>query len=82
MSATSERRHRRTLPANVELLLWAAEQLSISKSTSYRLVKAGEIPGVFQVGAQYRVSVVRFRRAIHVRTPTLDTLTAHRTNNA
>lgn len=63
--ATPKRQHPRTLPADVELLPWAAQQLRVSKATAYRLAKAGKIPGVFKVGAEYRVSVPAFRRAIH-----------------
>ena len=59
------RRHPRTLPADVKLLPWAAEQLGISKATAYRVAKAGKMPGLFKVGAQYRVSVVRFFREVH-----------------
>jgi len=58
-------RHPRTLPADVELLPWAAQQLGISKATAYRLAKAGKMPGAFQAGVQWRVSVPAFRRAIH-----------------
>jgi excisionase family DNA binding protein len=46
-------------------LPWAAEQLGISKATAYRLAKAGKMPGLFKVGAQYRVSVVRFFCEVH-----------------
>jgi hypothetical protein len=59
------RRPSRTLPKDVELLPWLAEQLGISKATAYRQAKAGELErwGVFQIGSQYRVSLVRFFRA-------------------
>jgi excisionase family DNA binding protein len=56
---------RNTLPADVEFLSWAAEQLGISKATAYRLASTGSIPGVFKVGGQYRVSKPRFLREIH-----------------
>ena len=53
------------LPADVELLPWAAERLGISKATAYRLAEIGEIPGLFKVGRQYRISVPRFNREVH-----------------
>jgi excisionase family DNA binding protein len=59
------RRHPRSMPVDVELLPWAAEQLRISKATAYRLAKAGKIPGQFRVGNQYRISVPAFWRAVH-----------------
>lgn len=55
----------RSLPADVEHLAWAAEQLAISTSTAYRLAAAGRLPGVFKVGGQWRVSVPRFLAVIH-----------------
>jgi excisionase family DNA binding protein len=58
-------RHPGSLPADVELLPWAAAQLGISSSTAYRLAAAGRIPGLFRVGAQYRISVARFLREVH-----------------
>jgi excisionase family DNA binding protein len=61
----AERRHPNTLPADVELLPWAAEQLGISKATAYRLAATGGIPGLFRVGSQYRISVPRFRAEVH-----------------
>lgn len=65
----AQRRHPRTLPADVELLPWAAEQLGISKATAYRLAKVGKIPGQFRIGSQYRVSVPAFRREVHGEQP-------------
>ncbi|MGD0944280.1 MAG: helix-turn-helix domain-containing protein [Acidimicrobiales bacterium] len=53
------------LPADVRPLAWAAEQLGIGESTAYRLAPLGQIPGAFKVGAQWRVSVVKFTRAVH-----------------
>ena len=60
-------KHPASLPADVERLPWLAEQLGISKATAYRLAKAGQLErwGVFEVGHQYRVSVVRFNREFH-----------------
>ena len=55
----------RALPADVELLPWAAEQLGIGVSTAYRLAAVGQIPGAFKVGAQWRVSVPRFLAVVH-----------------
>jgi excisionase family DNA binding protein len=62
---TRHRATRRHLPDDVEFLPWAAEQLGISKATAYRLAEAGEIPGLFRIGRQYRVSVPRFRSIVH-----------------
>lgn len=56
---------RHTLPADVEHLSWAAEQLGIGASTAYRLAPLGGIPGAFKVGAQWRVSVPKFLREVH-----------------
>jgi excisionase family DNA binding protein len=55
----------RALPADVQHLSWAAEQLGIGVSTAYRLAQAGELPGAFKVGAQWRVSVPRFLAEVH-----------------
>lgn len=56
---------RSTLPEDVWLLGRAAEELGIALSTAYRIAEAGEFPGAFKVGAQWRVSVPRFRAAVH-----------------
>jgi len=53
------------LPADVKTLTWAAQQLGIGVSTAYRLAPGGGIPGAFKVGAQWRVSVPAFLRAVH-----------------
>ncbi len=53
------------LPDDVAYLAWAAEQLGIAVSTAYRLAQAGEIPGAFRIGAQWRVSKPKFLREIH-----------------
>lgn len=55
----------RTLPADVKHLSWAADQLGIGLSTAYRLASAGELPGAFKVGAQWRISVPRFLALVH-----------------
>jgi excisionase family DNA binding protein len=54
-----------TLPADVQHLSWAAEQLGIGESTAYRLASTGQIPGAFKVGAQWRVSVPKFTAEVH-----------------
>jgi excisionase family DNA binding protein len=59
----------RSLPADVKHLSWAAEQLGIGVSTAYRLAQAGQIPGAFRVGAQWRVSVPRFLAEVHGEAP-------------
>ena len=59
------RRPARTLPADVKHLSWAAEQLGIGSSTAYRLAAAGQLPGAFKVGGQWRVSVPRFFSIVH-----------------
>ena len=53
------------LPDDVQRLAWAAEHLGIGVSTAYRLAEAGNLPGAFRVGAQWRVSVPRFMREVH-----------------
>jgi excisionase family DNA binding protein len=53
------------LPEDVGLLIWAAEQLGIGLSTAYRLAAAGQIPGAFKVGAQWRVSKPAFLAIVH-----------------
>jgi hypothetical protein len=53
------------LPDDVEHLSWAAKRLFIGESTAYRLAAAGQIPGAFKVGAQWRVSVPKFMAEVH-----------------
>jgi hypothetical protein len=53
------------LPDDVKHLSWAAESLEIGLSTAYRLAAAGQIPGAFRVGAQWRVSVPKFMAEVH-----------------
>lgn len=53
------------LPADVQRISWAAEQLGIGVSTAYRLAETTRLPGAFKVGAQWRISVPRFLREIH-----------------
>lgn len=61
----AERRHPDSLPADVERIGWAAEQLGIGTSTAYRLAESGQLPGAFKVGGQWRISVQRFRAEVH-----------------
>ena len=53
------------LPPHVKPISWAAKRLAISTTTAYRLAEVGRLPGVFKVGAQWRVSVPRFEHEIH-----------------
>ena len=57
----------RSLPEDVALLSWLAEQIGVSESTCYRLAATGQLAdfGVFRVGVQYRVSKPRALHAIH-----------------
>jgi hypothetical protein len=57
----------RSLPDDVELLPWLAQQLGIAESTAYRLAPTGALAafGLFKVGSQYRVSRLKAIRAIH-----------------
>jgi len=50
---------------DIKPLTWAAGQLDIAVSTAYRLAPTGAIPGVFKVGAQWRVSVPKFMAEVH-----------------
>lgn len=55
------------LPDDLKRITWTAEQLGIGGlSTAHRLAEGGLLAGAFKVGAQWRVSVPRFRREIHV----------------
>jgi excisionase family DNA binding protein len=51
--------------SDVYTLDWAAEALSISVPTAYRLAQRGELPGALKVGGQWRISGERFRAAVH-----------------
>lgn len=53
------------LPADVQAISWAAQQLGISVTTAYRLAERGQLPGAFKVGVQWRISVPRFEREVH-----------------
>jgi excisionase family DNA binding protein len=66
----AERRHPATLPKDVEHLSWACERLEIGLSTGYRLAQSGRMPGAFQIGCQWRISVPAFEAAIHGPTAT------------
>ncbi len=65
MMATAQSDHNKMVAADVAHLSWAADQLGIGVSTAYRLAAAGQIPGSFKVGAQWRVSVPKFLREVH-----------------
>lgn len=43
----------------------AAEMLGISKDLAYDLARRGELPGAFQLGRRWRVSLIRLRTAVH-----------------
>jgi excisionase family DNA binding protein len=43
----------------------AARLLGISKDLAYNLARRGELPGAFQLGRRWRVSLVRLRAAVH-----------------
>lgn len=60
-----ERRRPATLPDDVKLIAWGADQLGIGVSTAYRLAESGRFPGAFKAGAQWRISVPRFRALVH-----------------
>lgn len=53
------------LPPDVKPISWAAERLAVSTTTAYRLAEVGRLPGVFKVGAQWRISVPRFEQQVH-----------------
>jgi len=53
------------LPEDVKPISWAARRLAISTTTAYRLAESGRLPGVFKVGAQWRISVPRFEQEVH-----------------
>ena len=42
----------------------AAEMLGISKDLAYDLARRGELPGAFQLGRRWRVSLIRLRAAV------------------
>jgi excisionase family DNA binding protein len=54
-----------SFPTDVQRIAWAAEYLEIGLSTAYRLAEAGQLPGAFKVGAQWRISVPAFMREVH-----------------
>jgi hypothetical protein len=39
--------------------------LGISKDLAYDLARRGELPGAFQLGRRWRVSLIRLRAAVH-----------------
>ncbi len=42
-----------------------ATMLGISKDLAYDLARRGELPGAFQLGRRWRVSLVKLRAAVH-----------------
>jgi excisionase family DNA binding protein len=43
----------------------AASIFGISKDLAYDLARRGELPGAFQLGRRWRVSLIRLRAAVH-----------------
>lgn len=43
----------------------AASLLGISKDLAYDLARRAELPGAFQLGRRWRVSLVKLRAAVH-----------------
>jgi excisionase family DNA binding protein len=43
----------------------AAKLLGISKDLAYDLARRGELPGAFQLGRRWLVSLIRLRAAVH-----------------
>jgi excisionase family DNA binding protein len=43
----------------------AANMLGISKDLAYDLARRGELPGAFQLGRRWLVSLIRLRAAVH-----------------
>jgi excisionase family DNA binding protein len=43
----------------------AATVLGISKDLAYDLARRGQLPGAFQLGRRWRVSLVKLRAAVH-----------------
>jgi len=43
----------------------AARLLGISKDLAYDLARRGELPGAFQLGRRWRVSLIRLRAVVH-----------------
>jgi excisionase family DNA binding protein len=54
-----------SVESDVFMLEWAAEALSVSLATAYRLAQRGDLPGAFKVGGQWRISGERFRSVVH-----------------
>ncbi len=50
---------------HVVSVLEAATLLGISKDLAYDLARRGELPGAFQLGRRWRVSLVKLRAAVH-----------------
>jgi excisionase family DNA binding protein len=58
-------RSRATADPNVISVPEAATLLGISKDLAYDLARRGELPGAFQLGRRWRVSLVKLRAAVH-----------------
>ena len=43
----------------------AARLLGISKDLAYDLARRGELPGAFQLGRRWRVSLIKLRAVVH-----------------
>lgn len=43
----------------------AAKMLGISKDLAYNLARRGELPGAFQLGRRWLVSLIKLRAAVH-----------------
>ena len=43
----------------------SARLLGISKDLAYDLARRGELPGAFQLGRRWRVSLIRLRAVVH-----------------
>ena len=43
----------------------AAERLGISRGSAYSLARMGELPGAFQLGHRWLVSLIKLPRAVH-----------------
>lgn len=44
---------------------WVAEQLGLSRTAVYELLKTGQIPGALKIGRSWFVSKRAFRRVVH-----------------
>ena len=63
--ATIGWRSRVIVDPNVISVPEAASLLGISEDLAYDLARRGELPGAFQLGRRWRVSVIKLRAAVH-----------------